>query len=149
MQASLVEWRLNFLIVTLQRLLKQRNISVFKTVTHFCDNWKKKNSELQSASGTRQGKKPKFIFPSTVIKIAVPHIHVPSTSCPTKLQLTGGLKHPLKVWRISYTGGTTVINCNCMHEEIKDRMKPGNGCYRLIQKLSSFQLLPKSINIKT
>jgi hypothetical protein len=70
---------------------------------------KKKLSELKSVSGTHKKNKTKqkktnIRLPSTVFRTGVLHIHVPSTGFPTKLQITGGKKHPLKVWRNSDTG---------------------------------------------
>jgi hypothetical protein len=56
----------------------------------------RKVSELKSVSGTHkktkqnQKKKTNVRLPSAVFKTGVLHIHVPSTGCPTKLQITGG-----------------------------------------------------------
>ena len=87
MQASLAEWLWNFLNVTPQRLLKECEISVFLNCCTFWDNWKKNTFETKNRQWHSPEKKnPNFRFPSPVFKTGVPHIHVPSTGWPTKLQ---------------------------------------------------------------
>ena len=44
--------------------------------------------------------------------------------------------------------GITLTNQNCIQEEIRSRLKSGNGCYHSVQNLSSSSLLPKYIKIK-
>jgi hypothetical protein len=44
--------------------------------------------------------------------------------------------------------GTTLKNQNSIQEEIKSRLKLGNGCYYSVQNLLSFSLLPKFLKIK-
>ena len=41
--------------------------------------------------------------------------------------------------------GTTLMNQNCIQEEIKSRLKLGNASYRLVQNLFSSSLLTKNI----
>jgi hypothetical protein len=41
--------------------------------------------------------------------------------------------------------GTTLMNQNSIHEEIKSRLKSGNACYHSVQNLLSSSLLPKSV----
>jgi hypothetical protein len=43
--------------------------------------------------------------------------------------------------------GTILTNQNCIHEEIKSRLKSGNACYS-VQNLLSSTLLSKSVKIK-
>jgi len=45
--------------------------------------------------------------------------------------------------------GTTVVNQNCIHEEIKSRLNLGNACYQSVQCLLSYHLLSKILKIKT
>jgi hypothetical protein len=44
---------------------------------------------------------------------------------------------------------TTVINQNCIHEEIKSRLNSGNACYLADQNLLSYHLLSKIVRTKT
>jgi len=44
--------------------------------------------------------------------------------------------------------GTTLTNQNSIPEEIKSRLRSGNACYYLVQKLLSSRLLSKNLNIK-
>jgi hypothetical protein len=44
--------------------------------------------------------------------------------------------------------GTTLMNQNSIQEEIKSRLKSGNGCYHLVQDLLSSSLLSKNTQIK-
>jgi hypothetical protein len=44
--------------------------------------------------------------------------------------------------------GTTLINQNSIHEEIKSRLKSGNACYHSVQNLLSYSLLSKNVKIK-
>jgi hypothetical protein len=44
--------------------------------------------------------------------------------------------------------GTTVVNQNCIHEEIKSRLNLGNACYQSVQCLLSYHLLSKILKIK-
>jgi hypothetical protein len=44
--------------------------------------------------------------------------------------------------------GTTVINKNCIHEEIRSRLNLGNACYHAVQNLISSSLLSKTVKIK-
>jgi hypothetical protein len=44
--------------------------------------------------------------------------------------------------------GTTLINKNSIHEEIKSRLKLGNACYYSVQNLLSSSLLWKKLKIK-
>jgi hypothetical protein len=43
--------------------------------------------------------------------------------------------------------GTTLIDQNCIQEEIKNRLKLGNACYYSVQNLLSSSLLSKNLNI--
>jgi hypothetical protein len=42
----------------------------------------------------------------------------------------------------------TVTNQNCIHEEIKRRLKSGNDCCHAVQNLSSSRLLSKDLKMK-
>jgi len=44
--------------------------------------------------------------------------------------------------------GTTLTNQNCIAEEIRSRLRPGNACYHSVQKLLSSRLLSKNLKIK-
>jgi hypothetical protein len=44
--------------------------------------------------------------------------------------------------------GTTLPNRNSIHEEIKSRVKSGNGCYYSVQDLLSSRLLSKNVKIR-
>jgi len=44
--------------------------------------------------------------------------------------------------------GTTLTNQNCIAEEIKSRLRPGNACYHSVQNLLSSMLLSKNLKIK-
>ena len=44
--------------------------------------------------------------------------------------------------------GTTLTNQNSIQEEIKSRLKSGNGCYYSMQNLLSSSLLSKNLKIK-
>jgi hypothetical protein len=43
--------------------------------------------------------------------------------------------------------GTTLMNQNSIHEEIKSRLKSGNACYQSVQNLLSCRLLSKNTKI--
>jgi hypothetical protein len=45
--------------------------------------------------------------------------------------------------------GTKVMNQNCIHQEIKNRLNSGNACYHSLQSLVSSCLLSKKIKVKT
>jgi hypothetical protein len=45
--------------------------------------------------------------------------------------------------------GTTLIDQNCMHEEIKSRLNSGNACHHSVQSLLSSRLLSRNIKVKT
>ena len=44
--------------------------------------------------------------------------------------------------------GTTLTDQNSIQEEIKSRLKLGNGCYYSVQNLLSSRLLSKNVKIK-
>jgi hypothetical protein len=44
--------------------------------------------------------------------------------------------------------GTTLTNQNSIVEEIKSRLRSGNACYHLVQKILSSRLLSKNLNTK-
>ena len=44
--------------------------------------------------------------------------------------------------------GTSLMDQNSFHEEIKVRLQSGNACYYSVQKLLSSSLLSKNIKIK-
>jgi hypothetical protein len=44
--------------------------------------------------------------------------------------------------------GTTLMNQNSIHEEIKSRLKSGNASYHSVQNLLSSSLLSKNVKIK-
>jgi hypothetical protein len=45
--------------------------------------------------------------------------------------------------------GTTVTNQNLIHEEIKNRLNSGSGCYLSVQNILSSRLLSRNVEIKT
>jgi len=52
-----------------------------------------------------------------------------------------------RVQELKYLG-TTLTNKNSIQEEIKSRLKSGNGCYHSVQNLLSSSLLSKNLKIK-
>ena len=65
-----------------------------------------------------------------------------------------GRNHSIKINNSSFERveqfiylGTTLPNQNSVHEEIKSRLKSGNGCYHSVQNLVSSSLLSKNIKI--
>jgi hypothetical protein len=44
--------------------------------------------------------------------------------------------------------GTTLMDQNCMHEEIKSRLNSGNACYHSVQTLLSSSLQSRNIKVK-
>jgi hypothetical protein len=44
--------------------------------------------------------------------------------------------------------GTTLMNQNSIHEEIKSRLKSGSACYHLVQNVLSSRLLSKNTKIR-
>ena len=65
---------------------------------------------------------------------------------------TAGLSHTMKVDNSSVERveelryfGTTLTNQNSIQEEIKSRLKLGNGCYHSVQNLLSSNLLSKNL----
>jgi hypothetical protein len=44
--------------------------------------------------------------------------------------------------------GTTVMNQNCIHEEITNRFSSGNTCYNSVQNLLFSRLFSKNLKIK-
>jgi hypothetical protein len=44
--------------------------------------------------------------------------------------------------------GTTIINRDLIHDEIKRRLNSGNACYHSVQNLLSSCLLSKNLNIR-
>jgi hypothetical protein len=44
--------------------------------------------------------------------------------------------------------GTTLIDQNCIHEEIKSRLNSGNACYHSVQSLLSSRLLSRNVKVK-
>jgi hypothetical protein len=43
--------------------------------------------------------------------------------------------------------GTTLMNRNSIHEELKSKLKSGNACSHSVQNLLSSRLLPKNVKI--
>ena len=67
---------------------------------------------------------------------------------------TAGLSRSMKVDNSSIERveefnylGTTLTKQNSIHKEIKSRLKLGNACYHLMQKLLSSSLLSKNLKI--
>jgi hypothetical protein len=44
--------------------------------------------------------------------------------------------------------GTTLTEQNCIHEDIKSRLNPGNDCYHSVQSLLSSRLLSRNVKVK-
>jgi hypothetical protein len=44
--------------------------------------------------------------------------------------------------------GSTLIDQNCIHEEIRSRLNSGNACYHAVQNLLSSHLLSRNVKIK-
>ena len=68
---------------------------------------------------------------------------------------TAGLSHTTKIDNSSTERveefkylGTPLTNQNYIQEEIKSRLKLGNTCYHLVQKLLSSSLLSKNLKVK-
>jgi hypothetical protein len=66
-----------------------------------------------------------------------------------------GHNHNIKIDNISFETveefkylGRTLTNRNCIHEEIKSRLKSGNTCYHSVQNLLSSRLLSKNTKIR-
>jgi hypothetical protein len=66
-----------------------------------------------------------------------------------------GQKHSIKIANRSFEGvakfkylGTTLIDQNCMQEEIKSRLNLGNACYHSVQSLLSSRLLSRNVKVK-
>jgi hypothetical protein len=53
----------------------------------------------------------------------------------------------MRVEELKYLG-TNLTNQNSVHEEIKSRLKSGNGCHHSVQNLLSSTLLFKNLKIK-
>ena len=58
-----------------------------------------------------------------------------------------GTKSFESVEHFSYLG-TSLMNQNSFHEEIKCRLQSGNTCYYLVQNLTSSSLLSKNIKVQ-
>jgi hypothetical protein len=65
-----------------------------------------------------------------------------------------GKKHSIKIVnsyfedvKVKYLG-TTLIDQNCMQEDIKSRLNSGNACYHSVQSFLSFSLLSRNVKIK-
>jgi hypothetical protein len=66
-----------------------------------------------------------------------------------------GQKHSTKIANRSFEDvakfrslGTILTDQNCMHEEIKSRLKSGNACYHSVQSLLSSRLLSRNVKVK-
>jgi hypothetical protein len=44
--------------------------------------------------------------------------------------------------------GTSLTDQNCIHEQIKNRLIPGNACYHSVQILLSPRLLSRNVKVK-
>jgi len=54
----------------------------------------------------------------------------------------------MEKWNSLNIWDTILINLNSIQEEIKKRLKVGNGCYQSVLNLLPFSLLSKNIKIK-
>jgi hypothetical protein len=64
-----------------------------------------------------------------------------------------GQKHSIKIANRSFEQVAklknlgTALTTNCMHDEIKSRLNPGNACYRSVQSLLSSRLLSGNVKV--
>jgi hypothetical protein len=66
-----------------------------------------------------------------------------------------GKKHGIKIANSSFEGvvkfkylETTLIDQNCMQEDIKSRLNTGNACYHFVQRPLCSRLLSRNVKVK-